>query len=246
MSQAGPTIPYAGAHQASTCPLCRERPTWKKTLYGHPVCRKCYYKFANRRQLAYIVDSVLFTLPLSAIFYFAAYQYAATTAQRGGTMPDDFVLEAFFAVLGLVFGCLFAMKDGFGGQSPGRRLTGVQVLDDRTNQPIGFGQSFKRNAILLVSNIPVVGGLAGLIVIVMIAVQLNKGYRIGDRYAQTRVIWKKYARSIVFGGDGLACQSCGYDLTGNQSGICPECGAAVPIPPLSPYVTPLQSPQAVY
>ena len=24
------------------------------------------------------------------------------------------------------------------------------------------------------------------------------------------------------------CQSCGYDLTGNVSGVCPECGTAVP------------------
>lgn len=25
------------------------------------------------------------------------------------------------------------------------------------------------------------------------------------------------------------CTSCGYDLTGNVSGVCPECGAAVPL-----------------
>ena len=25
------------------------------------------------------------------------------------------------------------------------------------------------------------------------------------------------------------CRSCGYDLTGNLSGVCPECGAAVPV-----------------
>jgi len=24
------------------------------------------------------------------------------------------------------------------------------------------------------------------------------------------------------------CQSCGYDLTGNVSGVCPECGATAP------------------
>ena len=26
------------------------------------------------------------------------------------------------------------------------------------------------------------------------------------------------------------CQSCGYDLTGNTSGVCPECGAAISTP----------------
>ena len=26
------------------------------------------------------------------------------------------------------------------------------------------------------------------------------------------------------------CQRCGYDLTGNESGVCPECGTEVPAP----------------
>jgi hypothetical protein len=33
-----------------------------------------------------------------------------------------------------------------------------------------------------------------------------------------------------------ACEKCGYNLTGNTSGICPECGTAIPLPdkPSSP------------
>src|SRR5439155_5644576 len=58
MSQAAPTISYAGP-QLGVCQLCHQRPAWRKLLYGHPVCKKCYYKFANRRQLAYVVDSLL-------------------------------------------------------------------------------------------------------------------------------------------------------------------------------------------
>ncbi len=30
------------------------------------------------------------------------------------------------------------------------------------------------------------------------------------------------------------CQRCGYDLTGNVSGVCPECGLPVPPPPSAP------------
>ena len=74
--------------------------------------------------------------------------------------------------------------------------------------------------------IPVIGGFASLNVVIIIAIQLNKGYRLGDRFAKTRVIWKRHARSPVFGGDDILCYSCGYDLTGNESGICPECGTA--------------------
>ncbi len=29
-------------------------------------------------------------------------------------------------------------------------------------------------------------------------------------------------------GRGVCCRSFGYDLTGNVSGVCPECGAPVP------------------
>jgi hypothetical protein len=30
--------------------------------------------------------------------------------------------------------------------------------------------------------------------------------------------------------DPLACRTCGYNLTGNISGVCPECGTPVPLP----------------
>jgi hypothetical protein len=30
------------------------------------------------------------------------------------------------------------------------------------------------------------------------------------------------------------CRECGYNLTGNVSGICPECGTPLPIPPSAP------------
>jgi hypothetical protein len=35
--------------------------------------------------------------------------------------------------------------------------------------------------------------------------------------------WFRRARLIRSGG----CSACGYDLTGNTSGVCPECGTAV-------------------
>jgi uncharacterized RDD family membrane protein YckC len=133
------------------------------------------------------------------------------------------------ASMGISIGlaCVFIMKDGFSGQSPGKQLMDVQVLDHWTGLPIGFKQSFKRNSILLLGRIPVVGGLVKLVVIIIIAVQVAGGYRLGDGFAQTRVIWKKYARLPLFGGDGLVCESCGYDLHGNMSGICPECGTPI-------------------
>jgi hypothetical protein len=40
----------------------------------------------------------------------------------------------------------------------------------------------------------------------------------------TAVLWWRDRRRVPPGH----CQRCGYDLTGNTSGICPECGSSVP------------------
>jgi hypothetical protein len=40
----------------------------------------------------------------------------------------------------------------------------------------------------------------------------------------TALLWWRDRRGILPGH----CQACGYDLTGNMSGTCPECGKAVP------------------
>jgi hypothetical protein len=42
--------------------------------------------------------------------------------------------------------------------------------------------------------------------------------------APTAVLWYVDRRRIPAGH----CQKCGYDLTGNVSGVCPECGTALP------------------
>ncbi len=50
----------------------------------------------------------------------------------------------------------------------------------------------------------------------------------GFPYAATRWILATVGRSrVAFDPDH--CTSCGYNLTGNLSGVCPECGT--PIPP---------------
>ncbi len=213
------TISYASP-QMQPCPLCLKRPVVKKTIYGHPVCKKCYYAFANRRQLGYLVDAILITfinVPINLAL-------VGLLVQAGlSELASTFALLPVSAAIMV----LYIMKDGFNGASPGKRLCGIQVLDDASGRPIGFLQSFKRNSILLVGLIPFAGGLVALIFLVVIAIQVAGGYRLGDRFAKTRAIWKKYAHLPVFGGDSLVCEQCGYDLIGNTSGTCPECGTPV-------------------
>lgn len=193
------------------CPLCRESKRMRKAkpLYGVPICPKCYYKFANRRQVAYLLDWIVFQF---AMFYAAlGIGVALAAAQAPQNAIDNLGLLAAW----LIFPMIFFLKDGFSGHSPGKAIIGVQVVNPETFKPIGFVSSFKRNLPLLIPFMALI-----------IAFLLQKGYRLGDGWAHSKVIWKKYANHPVFTGR-LACEQCQYDLTGNVSGICPECGARI-------------------
>ena len=215
------SLPYASPVEG-LCPLCTQRPPLK-SLYGRQVCKKCYYRFANRRQFAYLIDALLFVIPTALFTYFINDQLIAMSSDEG-------MHQLLLTILSVAAQCVFAMKDGFNGQSPGKRITGIQVVDATTQKPISFGLSFKRNAVFLLGVIPFIGGLLSLIVLITIIIQMSKGARLGDRFAGTKVIWKRYADSPVFGGNDQRCRKCHYDLTGNQSGLCPECGTPVPVP----------------
>jgi uncharacterized RDD family membrane protein YckC len=195
------------------CPLCQrqEKPGRAKLLYGHPVCRKCYYAFANRRQLAFILDHVGWQILIAILFF----GIGVAIALSGGAVTDE--IGALMNILSWLLFLPFLFKDGFKGASPGKWLCGVQVLDTQTREPAGFGASFKRNLPLFIPFVPLI-----------VAFQLLKGNRLGDKWANTFVVWKKYANTRVFGASGK-CEKCQYDLSGNTSGICPECGT-----PLSP------------
>ena len=112
---------------------------------------------------------------------------------ESGTRAAWWAYEVVFRVLVIV---PFLMKDGFAGYSPGKALCGVRAMHERTGQPIGFFRSLGRNLPLVIPIIPLVAGL-----------QLQKGYRIGDKRVGTKVIWTKYARHPMFHvGPGVSAE----------------------------------------
>lgn len=193
----------AAASNEWSCPICGRTLRRPKPLYGVDVCRKCRNGFANRRQAAWLLDwGLYFGLVLLSN---AAADYASSE------------LQPIVKVSWVVAWVAFFFKDGFNGLSPGKWLCGVQVLDSRTYEPIGFWRSVKRN---LVTALPYIG-------VLIPALQMIRGPRWGDRWAQTMVVWRKYAHKPPFDLRGVLCTSCGYDLTGNVSGVCPECGSPI-------------------
>ena len=164
------------------CPLCGAGKHMKKTkaLYGHHICKKCYFAFANRRQFAFLIDMLswrVLMIPISFAIGFTLYFL--------GFEKDAVV--AFASLIGWLLLSVFFCKDAFGGRSPGKALLGVKVLDVRTGQPASIGSSFRRNLPLLIPFMPlIVGG------------RLCSGFRPGDKWAHTKVIWTRHASHPIF------------------------------------------------
>jgi uncharacterized RDD family membrane protein YckC len=168
--------------EQTPCPLCGQikRMHKAKPLYGQRVCQKCYYAFANRRQLAFVLDVVgwrLIAFPLAL----------AIGLVVGLTGPSKSTIQILGLVLSFLLVVLFTCKDCFAGHSPGKALCGVKVIDSTTGHPCGIGSSFKRNLPLLIPFMPLI-----------VAYQLCKGHRTGDGWSNTKVIWKKYASNPIF------------------------------------------------
>ncbi len=209
------TVPTATAVVVH-CPLCARQldaPELEKPLYGVVVCSKCRHGLASRRSLAYITDLVIWQVAAIAPLYYL--HLIPSLAPAGMSIPGVGAGGVIEIVLMYAVALSLYFKDGFKGMSPGKLVFGVRVVDVDTHEPIGFRRSFKRNICLIVP-------LAWLVV----ALTMTNGHRWGDGWAKTRVIWRKYAHNPVFDKRGVVCSKCGYDLTGNTTGRCPECFAA--------------------
>lgn len=179
---ADPPPIQAAQKQPHACPLCgtTKHMNGNRTLYGHPICGKCYSAFANRRQFAYALD----VLGFYAFTFVAGMVLAVVMGSSGASQSD---IQGVASLLGWMLVPVFLCKDCLSGQSVGKAMCGVKVIDETTGGPGGIGASFKRNLPLVIPIIPLV-----------VAVQLCKGHRIGDGWSNTKVIWQKYAASPVF------------------------------------------------
>ena len=204
-------VALAGATDDFVCPICEKVRKLEKArkLYDVRVCRQCHNSLINRRQLAWIIDVFMWMISIALLTSFLEAAYAPMF----DTDDPSTALVLGEVYIWLIVPLIFSFKDGFRGYSPGKWLCGVRVVDWRTREPIGFLHSFKRNLVLCIP-------FAALIV----ALQLWRGQRTGDRFAGTCVIVKKYAHRLPYDPRGVLCTNCGYDLTGNVSGRCPECG----------------------
>lgn len=156
------------------CPLCGDTKKMGKKarlLYDYWVCGRCDNAMVSRRQFAWLLDLI----PLWGVVFVLAFMIGAA----GAASRSD--VSAVAAVVPWLAYAVWLFKDGFNGHSFGKALMGLQVVDADTGEGAGFAASFKRNLPMLIPFAPLVA-----------AFQLAKGPRLGDGWANTRVVWKKH------------------------------------------------------
>ncbi|HPF37562.1 MAG TPA: RDD family protein [Phycisphaerae bacterium] len=185
-----------------TCPICDEKLTadWAGQLYGIRVCESCRRAFARRRYWAFIFDVLVLFVIIEALQFVV-------------WLVDKPSLDRVFKFAAAILELAFLLRDGFNGQSPGKQLFDLQATRVATGAPAGLSAGLLRNLPILLPPITL-----------YIFAELKFGPRIGDGLAKTKVIWKHYRDKAPFRPPGSNCHQCGYDLTGNTSGQCPECG----------------------
>lgn len=166
------------------CEMCeREIKLGKRSaLYGQDVCKKCRDSFVMRRELAFLID-------WSIVSYGSMFLLALLGLGRdaNGKLPTGFwTPHGTYWLIAFAIG--MTLKDSFRGVSLGKLITGLRVIDVETSAGIGPRQSFKRNLIVLIPLMPV-----------FLAFQMRGGKRIGEGWANTRVILRKYAHRPIFG-----------------------------------------------
>jgi uncharacterized RDD family membrane protein YckC len=142
----------------------------------------------GKRVIAYIVDSLIAGLPMLIAIILVVSDQAYID-------PLSLLTEGnplyYVAIVWLLIYML--LRDSFGsGQSWGKKIQGLMVVNLADNEPCSKGKSVLRNGIALligfiIGLIPVINTLAG-IVDPIIAMAHPKGHRVGDMIAKTQVI----------------------------------------------------------
>ena len=182
----------------TTAPQCCLCGNWlqfgAKPLYGYEVCPKCYSDFAWKRAFAYIIDIVIVNAIVGVLIVVALIVGVIVVGAAGNNNDAAATAGGMIIVFGYLGSFLMAyvlitLRDGWGGESPGKRIIGLRVIHSVSGAPAGWGDSFKRNIILAVPVVPIV---------VIVQIFSGNGLRLGDEWARTKVTWKQYADRAPF------------------------------------------------
>jgi uncharacterized RDD family membrane protein YckC len=163
-----------------------------ETNYSYPKAT------VGKRILAYLIDAMIITVPVAVIIPLSIIPFFSYVRYDGDVSSTPNIVMIILMVLAIIIGIGWAIfyslvRDGFGaGQSWGKKIFGLMVVDLNTNKPCNKVQSLVRNVFaLLISGglswVPVINGLSSLVEPIVALVH-EKGQRIGDMVGNTQVI----------------------------------------------------------
>jgi uncharacterized RDD family membrane protein YckC len=139
----------------------------------------------GKRIVARIIDAVI----VGVVYVVVALVWGSSRSNfdSGGLERVGLVLAipAFLYEVGFI-----AVK----GATPGKMAMGIGVITQRGGDPPGWGPAFKRWVVNLLGIIPVLGGLASLVILIVSFVYLftdDRRRTVPDRIATTYVVNKR-------------------------------------------------------
>ncbi len=155
-------------------------------LYDYPKAG------AGMRLLAYLLDGLFSGIPLLILIPAALvpyYSFSAVSSSGVTSTAPNVAIIAVIVIAAIVTICwslfYFLFRDGFGaGQSWGKKICGLMVVNLETNNPCDMGKSFLRN--IVVWFLSAAGGLSIIELIILLVHE--RGHRLGDLLAKTQVI----------------------------------------------------------
>lgn len=157
----------------------------------------------GRRALAFIIDSMiagllstfLFGLLIYVMFMYLTYQQPRFLE---GASEAVFYIYIFVTLISFIWLTVYSLlRDGiYQGQSLGKLICGLMVINVEKNQPCNLIGSILRNApgfaTVLVSFLLIYCVFILLLIEPVAAISNETGLRLGDRWAKTQVIEKKH------------------------------------------------------
>lgn len=152
-------------------------------------CRECGEKIELEyasllyKSLAFIIDLVL----LVVIFFITLVALIVFEVMVNGELVNESLLSAIWLILDLVIFFAYFILLEKNGQTIGKMIMGIKIVNESNQKQISYWQSITRNLLLIIDLIPyLVPGLVGLI----FSFGSVKKQRIGDIIAKTLVIKK--------------------------------------------------------
>lgn len=151
---------------------------------AHTAFSNGYEKAPNDlRFVAALVDGVISALLcIPAALFFVIGEDASNDYYSSSSAASYFVIAVFLYFIPLTYSFI---KDGFSGQSIGKRMVNLAVINTEDGSRCNIGRSSLRGLItMLINFIPLAGGLIEPIMVLA----TNDGRRLADKCANTQVI----------------------------------------------------------